>query len=57
MKFFVTISFEIESKEYHKVKPTEDAVHRLVKDMLYREADLPEKVDIKVEKEENNEVA
>ena len=48
MKFNVTITFEVESSDYHGVKPTKESVRELAEDMLAREADLPESVSVVV---------
>lgn len=48
MKAKVTLTFDIDSDEYHSVEPTESSIKKLVKAMLNREADLPEKIDIEV---------
>jgi hypothetical protein len=48
MKARITITFDIDSEDYHSVKPTEDSVKELVKAMLNQEADLPENIDIEV---------
>lgn len=48
MKAKVTITFDIETDEYHLVKPDVESATELVKAMLNCEADLPEKIDIDV---------
>lgn len=48
MKAKVTLTFDIDSEEYHSVEPNEYSIRQLVKAMLNREADLPDDIDIEV---------
>lgn len=48
MKAKVTLTFDVDSEDYHLVEPTEDSIRELVNAMLNREADLPEKIDVEV---------
>lgn len=48
MKAKVTITFDVETEDYHLTPPTEKGVKELVQSMLDREADLPSKVFIEV---------
>lgn len=44
----ITLTFEINSNDYHSVEPTEEGIEELVRAMLDREADLPDDIDIQV---------
>jgi hypothetical protein len=48
MKAKVTLTFDIDSEEYHSVKPTEYSIRQLIEAMLKREADLPNDIDIEI---------
>lgn len=49
MKAKITLTFNIESSDYHSVEPTEESIRELIKAMLDREADFPDKIEIDVE--------
>lgn len=48
MKAKITITFNIETNDYHLVEPTEESAKELVEAMLNNEADFPDKIDIEV---------
>lgn len=50
MKYAIRIEFEIESSEYHGIKPTKKDVTELVNAMIHDEADFPDEYDIVVNK-------
>lgn len=49
MKAKVTLTFDINSNDYHSVESSEESIRELVKAMLNREADLPDDIEIDVE--------